>query len=304
MIDFQRTRIPVIYNDAITNRLDMMTTVNLANGEEVGSQWGQYGNLKFHKRSNGSWLTNSLHTCYNNHLAQNYKFNTDDFTLDRICLTIDHLSKELDIKWPDTTLTEFEYGFNIRLDTTVDDFLDRVISHKSANPNYDKCNANTCIKSFHHTNFDIKLYDKSKQFRINDSILRIELRMRSKQFRKLGVNSLADLKSKSILRVVNNEFLKRYDELIIIDGFEPPSGLSTKEREFFYKAQTPSYWRSGKKKFTRQTVSRRRKEFREMIEDLQLNQLKGKIRRQLEQKFDTLTSPPIKVNNSNYKLSA
>lgn len=292
MIDFQRTKIPRTMGQHLRDKVELLQSFSWATGDVKGSKWGYVGSLELKERKNGWWLENSLHTYYNDYIIQSGRSNWDDYNLYGLSATIDHLANELGINWIDTVLTCLEFGYNVGIDEPVDEFLEKVYMHKSDSPTYEVCNSGSCILTFNHCDYKIKLYDKSRQFRQDRNTLRVEVQLKRKEYAKYGVRSLEDLKDAQKISHLHNKLMQRFDELTIIDAYNPPSKMSTKEASKFKDYTNPKYWQRVKRDYCKQTMSRKRSEFNRLISDYDLDQSKQNIRMQMSQKFGQLICNP------------
>lgn len=119
--------------------------------------------------------------------------------------------------------------------------------------------------------------------------LKIELRFKkSEKFKKIGINNIFDLKDKAKLRELFSIFLKKFDELTIVDTFNYEQ-FSIKDREkmrvYMNIESWTNYFSSDKE---RKRKSRARKDFERIQQQYNLNTIKEELRISLENKFEEL----------------
>ncbi len=87
---------------------------------------------------------------------------------------------------------------------------------------------------FRRINYEVKIYFKSKQLSIPQSILRIEVKYKNqKAIRTLGINSFDDLKSPEISRKAISDLIKKFNKILIVDHWELPEKATIWEKERF-----------------------------------------------------------------------
>jgi hypothetical protein len=177
------------------------------------------GSMDVGVSKNSGYVKNSLHKLYNYNTTgdeQNY----NNFSYSTIRDTIDFLSKKV-IDVNSTKLTQLEFGINIAIDKLPELLVRRNFLQAKFSNDY---RGKGELKQFSHNNYFIKVYDKGKQFGLEENILRFEIKfIKAKEFQALGICNLEDLKSKGNLRRLFVYLLKRFDELTIVDDFDETS---------------------------------------------------------------------------------
>jgi|GEM_PF-4211381 len=216
--------------------------------------------------------------------------NWNDFYFNDVCQTIDRFL----IQYPfmsDFHITRLEIGFNLditelELKYSVKDLIKDCFHFYDWNvlPTEKTYDDSGYMKEFMRSQYSIKVYDKSSQFKLKDkSIIRIELKMISKkEFANLGIYHLEHLKNKAFIEGLFQLFIKRFDKLMIVDPVAPDGRISWKKDLFNYL--NPMYWRSFKR--TQKEAKRNHKNAAIILLDEKgLLTIKEKLKKGLEAKF-------------------
>jgi len=142
------------------------------------------------------------------------------------------------------------------------------------------------LKQFRHSNFFVKIYDKGKQFRLNNNILRIEIKfIKAKEFQKMGIFNINDLKSHIILKKLFDHLINRFDELTIIDDFDELSIPDKKDYDLLCRYSNPIFWEEILKGSHQQKRARHKVVFNNLLERNDLLKTKAFLKTLLFEKF-------------------
>lgn len=236
------------------------------------------------------YVKNSLHKLHNWRAEYN-DHNYNDFTYSQVSNTIDYLSNRL----TDTEgahLTQLEFGLNINVDKPAEEIIQgNILMHKHKGFNHNRrYHGKGQLKQFDHSTYVIKVYDKAKQYGIKDrNILRFEIKfIRTKDFQKIGIHQIEDLKSRDKLSNLFGLLIKRFDELTIVDEFPDDLNKSDKDYMAFLQYINPRFWEEDLKGKHPETKARHRKKFDRLLNEYDLLKTKNALREQLIQKFQFL----------------
>jgi len=238
-------------------------------------------------------IENSIHkkfNCISGAGCQNY----NDFCFCDLLDVLSRLEKETACKLNETSLTQLEFGFNIKINMNPTSALENnILMYQFKAPCVDPKNLiNKKIKKFTYKNYEIKIYNKSLHYGLkspNENILRIEVKYKSrKEFNKHGIFSLNDLKSPNNLNNLFFDFLKKFEDLLIVDSYEGCPEMSNDEKEFFIKCTHPNYWVDIRNNFHRNTRLNKVSKFKKLISKYDLDSLKSQIKGLLIEKFNEL----------------
>jgi hypothetical protein len=267
----------------LTSKLSMLT------GEVTEyPKKGSDSNLQISINLKSATILGSLHK-YKNLLEENGDQNYDDFNFCQIQEVIRGLIKKYDIE-KDTVLTNLEFGFNLAVSKDPKTIIDSNVlmnNFKSANKNL-KFSGSGDYKEFQLTDYRFKIYNKSKQYKLKDNILRVELKIIQKRLlQKLGIRCLEDLLDKEVLKRLFKLFIGKFEGLIIVDDFEPetiPEITCSKLNKYM----NPNYWTRINTQKSPKQISKLKLEFASILSKYQLLETKKEIREKLYSKFQVL----------------
>lgn len=235
----------------------------------------------------GGYVKNSLHKLYN-YMHNQEDANYNDFEYSKLCETIQHMS--IIPRLTQTTLTNLEFGLNIKVDRPAEEIIKKnVLMHNQKGYSHNrKFNGKGELKQFDHKEYLIKVYDKAKQYKLPYNVLRFEVKFtRRRELNNMGIYNLDDLKGKDNLEKLFNIYLKRFDEMQIIDVISEDS-VGSEDFQKLSMFKNPSYWEVDIKEKSGTFKMRRRNELMALIEKHSLNTTKIELRRLLIEKFHHL----------------
>ena len=267
----------------LTSKLSMLT------GEVTEyPKKGSDSNLQISINLKSATILGSLHK-YKNLLEENGDQNYDDFNFCQIQEVIRGLIKKYDIE-KGTVLTNLEFGFNIAVSKDPKTIIDSNLlmnNFKSPSKNL-KFSGSGDYKEFQLTDYRNKIYNKSKQYRLKDNILRVELKIIQKRLlQKLGINCLEDLLDKEVLKRLFKLFIEKFEGLIIVDDFDPEIIPET-ACSMLNKYMNSNYWTRINTQKSPKQISKLKLEFAGILRKHQLLETKNEIREKLYSKFQVL----------------
>lgn len=157
-------------------------------------------------------ISGSLHKYFN---EQN--INYTDYTFGNFISTVQKIENELNIDKEDMRVLNLEYGVNIDTLLGVRKILQNVIVHKKkefCTPIYD---ANGFSKKAKHYNYDVKLYDKGLQNKLDYDLMRYEISVNKPEMLKdLGIIKLSDLNLECSNMLANN-LITQFKNILLYD---------------------------------------------------------------------------------------
>jgi DNA replication initiation complex subunit (GINS family) len=238
------------------------TTVHNADGTY---KYGlaKYFGLKFQLKYDKVRLQGSLHT-YRNEGRHNY----DDFTSVNVEEVIKELSERFEIDTTQTELNNVEFGVNIVLPFGVSVVLNNLIVYKGEpfirvveeGMNYYQC------KKSH---FIIKIYDKGKQYKLPDNVLRFEIKVMRMQYLKtkgVPIRYLSDLLNKRIYEPLGNILTEVFESILFGDDTLNEKVLSNKEKEVYLRGSNPKAWQEKGGQNVSRKLQRLESSFNELLE--------------------------------------
>ena len=262
---------------------------------------GQIGTLTYVITQNGAYIENSLHKYHNsNTIGQDINYN--DFSYCEITQALNNLQSQIpEYDFINTKITSLEFGFNLKLERSVQDIIKNNILLWNFKPHYFfQDNKGFMMKKFKMSNSTFKIYDKGAQNNLDYPLLRIEIKYNHKQLRNkdLGIITFLDLYNPKKLQSLFLNFLKRFDQLIIVDN-RFTSNLSKTEKEYLGNQLEYTYW--NRNFGSDSTKNRHKKKFREFIRYNNLmatfHYLKQKITDKYHELFKDCEGTPINTSD-------
>lgn len=243
------------------------------------------GSLNIGVSEKSGYIKNSIHKLFNS-LFSDSEHNYNDFGYSSICYTIDYITRKV-IDSDFTKLTQLEFGFNLEIDDSPESVLMRnFLMHQYKEGFVVDYQNKGKLKQFVHSKYIIKVYDKSKQFGLENDLIRIEIKFKkASEFKYLGVYYMTDLKKKNVLRRLFLYLIKRYDELIIVDNFDIHSIADIRDYNLLCMYANPIYWTQEIKRKHPEFRARHKKQFEKLLVKNDLLKTKSHIRNLLFKKF-------------------
>lgn len=281
--------------------IDLKTTINYFTGEISNyPKKGRLENLEISITEQSAYLKGSLHKYFNNSLySQDHNYN--DFSYCDIQYCIEELTEKLDII-DDTKITNLEFGFNIN--TSIDPSIilnNNILMFDLFNHNRDlKFQGKGNFKEFIKSDYSLKIYNKGKQYKKSEYILRIELKItKSRELNKQGIFSIEDLLKIDVLKNLFNRLTDCFKKVAMVDEYTSkniPNRDILKLKDY----TNPNYWTKVRSEDNYKKFYKKRKDFKELILNYNLDTLKQEIISKLNEKFIELldcNSDIISLNN-------
>ena len=277
----------------LTNKLSILT------GEVMEyPKKGSDSNLQISITLHSATILGSVHK-YKNLLEDNGNQNYDDFNFCQIQETIDGLIKKFKIE-RDTKLTNLEFGFNIVVSKDPQIILDNNVlmnNFKAPNRNV-KFKGKGDYKEFMLTDYHIKIYNKSKPYKLDYNVLRVELKIVKKRLlNSLGIHCLEDLLNKEVLKSLFKLIVEKFEGINIVDDFKQEK-VPENDRNKLNKYMNPVYWIRIKSEKSSKQISSLKTDFTNVLNKYKLLEMKNEIREKLNSKFIELLDSDC--FNSNY----
>ena len=294
MIDFVRLRYKekdqieaFVCNKA--NFEELLTVLECHSGEIRYPYTAKVGNMDVRINDKSAYVKNSIHKLHNE-LQGEEAHNYNDFRYSELCETIDYLDKKLtDLQ--KTRLTQLEFGLNIKLPVRAELIIrQNIVLHQLKLHNHDEqFKGKGQYKQFDHSNYYFKIYDKAKQYNLDEHIIRFEIKYKSnKGFHPMEVYNIHDLKSKEFLQNLFEDLLLRFDELTIVDNILKGTKISVKDKSKLESYLSYNYWEKLSERHNRNRKAKEKKAFQRLLVKNDLLNTKTFIRASLIQKFNEL----------------
>jgi hypothetical protein len=272
--------------------MDLTNKVNCITGELLEfPKRGKDLNLEINITKNQSTILGSIHK-YQNILDDLGRQNYNDFSFCQIQEVIQNLIDKYKIK-NNTSITNLEFGFNLEL--TKDPKLiinSNVLMNNFKAPNKNlKYLGNGDYKEFQLSDYSIKIYNKSKQYKQETNILRVELKItRKRLLEKLGINQLEDLLNCWAYVKLFKDFIDKFEQLLIVDRFDVDL-VPENDYNRLIKYTNPNFWIDIKEKKSPKSIYTLKKDFQHLLNKHSLLTTKKEILEKINSKFVQLLNP-------------
>lgn len=258
--------------------------------EKVNTDTGEIKNAYFYKNmiikptSEGFLLQGSLHKyrsiikgiATQKQIDKYHGFNGDLFTLQDITDTIESLCAELGVSPYICTLQSIEFGINNVVTFAPFEFMRGVLYHRN--------DYNPTIKygggyiQFNHSDYFIKIYNKGNQYKLKNSVVRVEIKvMKMRKLIEAGIeiSTLADI-NESTLKQAFNLLYNEFNEVIYYDRSINTEGLTEAKQRKVLEYQNKTFW----EKASRRNKQHHKEQLNSLIDKCSDN-YKGQIQRQM-----------------------
>nr|WP_298996231.1 hypothetical protein [uncultured Allomuricauda sp.] len=268
--------------------IDLISEWNRSTGEILEyPKKGNHKNMRVRINRASSYIKGSLHKYYNMDVM-GMEHNHNDFTFCQGLEAIENLCNKFYLTPEKTKITNLEFGMNLKLDSNPEIFInDNLLMYDfNQHSRHENFKGRGDYKEFKRHSYSLKLYNKSKQFDLNEHVLRIEVKITDrKKINSLGINSLADLKQKKAYYSLNTLLLEQFELLTIIDSNELKKALITNEIQTLNNYCNPNFWRALKSDVSYKVYTRHIRDFKSYGNIAGVFNTKETIKRLLKEKF-------------------
>ena len=277
--------------------------------EKVNTDTGEIKNAYFYKNmiikptSEGFLLQGSLHKyrsiikgiATQKQIDKYHGFNGDLFTLQDITDTIESLCAELGVSPYICTLQSIEFGINNVVTFPPFEFMRGVLYHRN--------DYNPTIKygggyiQFNHSDYFIKIYNKGNQYKLKNSVVRVEIKvMKMRKLIEAGIeiSTLADI-NEITLKQAFNLLYSEFNEVIYYDRSINTEGLTEAKQRKVLEYQNKTFW----EKASRRNKQHHKEQLNSLIEKHSDN-YKGQIQQQMIAGYNAI----IEGKKGDYTLPA
>lgn len=185
-------------------------------------------------------LSGSLHKSYSK--GENYT----SFTWDNLQCEIDYLANTLQLDASKTKIDSIEVGLNLPLQTSVHSLLfNNVIAFKGKQFNQYDDDSKLYGLYCPLTQYILKLYNKSQQYKLVNELLRIEVKTKKMEaIKKPNIAFLEDLRNKDKVYELKELLLKKWDEVLVYDDTIDASApeFRQNDRDLLLNASNIKFW--------------------------------------------------------------
>ncbi len=192
-------------------------------------------------------LQGSLHKAYNSIARTPYKkncktengFNANQFNYTQLRYVVQFLQRILQFDFKNARLRNIEFGVNLEHHLNTELILSNLMRHKGKQ--FDRSQG--IYFNVGHYEFMVKCYFKSRQFGMNENIMRYELHYNTmREINALGIELLFDLLDRSKLMRLLQRLTEVWNEIIMYDYTINEMGLERKYARWIDLYKNPNFW--------------------------------------------------------------
>ena len=248
---------------------------------------GKYGNLEIRLTEKASFVKGSLHK-FHNLAFYGEEHNHNDFSFCECYNAIEMICGKLGVTPNETKVTNLEFGLNIIVPQNPKLIIeDNILMYDFADHTiHEKFGGKGDYKEFKKYDYSLKVYNKSKQYKIDGNILRIEIKIISKRkLHQLGIFSLKDLMEQKAYFALFDFLLEQFDKLMVVDSEMMQNTLRTPKSGSFGEYCNPHFWKVLKQLRSDKVYRRHIRDFSQYSSKNGMDKTKIKVEELLRSKF-------------------
>lgn len=281
--------------------LDFYSPVNLNTGELNSYNINRKRNSpiqpKIVKRTKlGSLLlkvTNDKHINLEGSLHEYFHGNNySKFTYWEVVEALRRIENSIHCSSESFILHNLEFGLNIPLPFPVSLFLESLLFYKGQEPDRQSYEGRGNLRKFTFQQYEVKFYDKGKQYGLNSPLLRVEIKVVKMNYlheKGIYIRTLKDLLKSEYYHKLKELLLMAISGLMLYDNGIEEGNLSLSERRLYKACNSPRYWPQLWE--GNQSLYRKRAPiYRELIDREGKNKFRETISGLISQNWDEISS--------------
>jgi hypothetical protein len=313
MIDYINIEIINTAPEILTNNrlLNFGNMVNTESGEVIQKRHGylnkvaMYKNLKIEISTNLKTKFSTINITGSIHKYAQNNTNHQDFNFANVKETINELCNTLHLNPSNCLLHHIEFGLNINPVHSTTDILNSIILCKGIDYEKKEFNNTGYLKSFEFSQYKIKIYDKGKQYDLNNNLLRFEVKVQRMQYlhsKGIKINTLYDLTTSLFYTDLLKVIISNIDNILFYDyRIEQLQILNKNHLLIMAKGANPQYWIKLKNLVSANTFYKKVNEFKNLVSKYAPTDLQTELKNIVETKWNNLlntcTNLPSVENN-------
>ncbi len=313
MIDYINIAIINTAPEILTNNrlLNFGNMVNTDSGEVIQKRHGylnkvaMYKNLKIEISTNLKTKFSTINITGSIHKYAQNNTNHQDFNFANVKDTINELCNTLHLNPSNCLLHHIEFGLNINPVHSTTDILNSIILCKGIDYEKKEFNNTGYLKSFEFSQYKIKIYDKGKQYDLNNNLLRFEVKVQRMQYlhsKGIKINTLYDLTTSVFYTDLLKVIISNIDNILFYDyRIEQLKILNKNDLLIMAKGANPQHWIKLKNLVSGNTFYKKVNEFKTLVSKYAPTDLKTELKNIVSNKWNNLlntcTNLPLVENN-------
>jgi len=304
MIDFLKSGLLTTPDHLLTNpNLKFVSRLDETTGEVIPNQNGfitrvaEFGQLKIKITENNAKQYTNIELSGSLHKHHFGGSNFTDYTFADISTTINQICDLLDLTPDKFIIKHIEYGVNIRPTHSATNILNSIVAYKGKQYETREYNGMGYMKRFCLSQFDVKIYDKSKQYSLASNILRFELKVSKMQyFEKRGIKLITfnDLLNPTTYTPLFNTLTKCLDNIYMFDYRINLKAIKQhRERLILTEGINTTFWNYYKDTHSAKGYTKKVNRFKDLVKKYAPDNLNSYLKNEIQNKwFELLNSTP------------
>ncbi len=305
MIDFIKTDIlttaEYLYNNP---SLTFGLNINDKTGEVIKDRYGyitrvaNFGQLqiKITKKIETEYTKIELSGSIHKHNKQGTNF--EDFTFVDVVNTINQVCDLLKLPPNKFVIKHIEYGVNIKPTHSATNILNSIVAYKGKRYEIREYKGTGYMKRFCLSQYDVKIYDKSKQYSLASNLLRFELKVFKMQYfekRCINITTFSNLLNPAIYTALFNTLVNCLDSIYMFDYRIQLNAINnTRERLTLTECINTNFWQNYRDTHSAKGYFKKANRFKDLVRKYAPDDLQLYLKTQIQNKwFELLNSTPI-----------
>ncbi len=280
--------------------LNFFFNVDEKTGEPNNWKEAELNGLKFKLWDSAQlYLQGSFHKYFNGG-THNY----NDFTISNFADVLINFSTYFQVNPYKTDLHNLEFGANIILPFSCEKFLNTIVSYKNLLFDRKTFGGEGYLIKYKLQQYELKIYDKGKQFGLGDNILRVEIKVTRMEYlksRSINISNYADLLDPVNIHKLSQLLIDTFNQLLIYDDSINCSKLQENEKMVLIEGSNPDYWKKYQKE-NPENCKKRKTRFKKLVLKHGAVNYQKVVYELLASKLDaiTLINPETQLKIGNY----
>lgn len=305
MIDFIKTDILTTAEYLYSNpNLTFGLNINDKTGEVIKDRYGyitrvaNFGQLqiKITKKIETEYTKIELSGSIHKHNKQGANF--EDFTFVDVVNTINQVCDLLKLPPNKFVIKHIEYGVNIKPTHSATNILNSIVAYKGKRYEIREYKGTGYMKRFCLSQYDVKIYDKSKQYSLASNLLRFELKIFKMQYfekRCINITTFSNLLNPAIYTALFSTLVNCLDSIYMFDYRIQLNAINnTRERLTLTECINTNFWQNYRDTHSAKGYFKKVNRFKDLVKKYAHDDLQLYLKTQIQNKwFELLNSTPI-----------
>lgn len=274
------------------SRIDEQTGEVIRNRHGYITKVTQFGSMQISITTNADRSYSKIELSGSIHKHQNNGVNYSDFSFSYICRAVNDICEITRLQPENFVLHHVEYGVNIRPTHSPESILNSIIAYKGKGYEIREYKGTGYMKRFCLSQYDVKIYDKGKQYDLNEHILRYELKVFKMQvFERKNINlkTLSDLLNPGLYPALLETISDSLSNLYMFDyRIKLAQVKSRNHRLILTECINTGFWNEYRKTHSPKGYKKKLARFRGLVNEYAPDNLQTYLQNEVENKWNDL----------------